>query len=259
MRIEGTDDAGASPGGAVTFTLGAGAARTLSARALESGRGLSGALGTGTGKWRLLVHSEQPLRVLSLLASPTGHLTNLSGVPAETESAEDVFRAQISGPVVQSKCITCHVEGGISGHTRLVFVPASTPDHDSRNLAVLRGFLNTVEGAADLILNKIQGVAHGGGVQVPQGSPEFAHMQRFLALLGEDVGAATLTPESLFDTVKMASWRKTLRRAAIHLRGASPHRGGVRPGGRGRHRGAPPHHPRPHGWAGVPRVPPPRG
>ena len=32
VRIEGTDDAGASPGGAVTLTLAAGASRTLSAR-----------------------------------------------------------------------------------------------------------------------------------------------------------------------------------------------------------------------------------
>ena len=72
-----------------------------------------------------MVTSKQPLRVLSLLSSPTGHLTNLSGVPGETESAEDVFRTYISGPVVQSKCIHCHVEGGLSGHTRLVFVPAS--------------------------------------------------------------------------------------------------------------------------------------
>ena len=224
VRIEGTDDAGASPGGAVTFTLGAGASRTLSARELESGRarGLSGALGTGRGKWRLVVTSAQPLRVLSLLSSPTGHLTNLSGVPGETESAEDVFRAHISGPVVQAKCIACHVEGGVSGHTRLVFVPSSTPDHASRNLAVFRGFLNTVEGAADLILNKIQGVAHGGGVQVAMGSPEFAHMQRFLALLGEDVATGTLTPQTLFDTVKMAPVRKTLRRAAIIFAGRIP-------------------------------------
>ena len=55
VRIEGTDDRGASPGSAVTLTLPARASRTLSARALESGnaQGLSGALGTGKGKWRV--------------------------------------------------------------------------------------------------------------------------------------------------------------------------------------------------------------
>ena len=88
VRIEGVDDAGESPGTAVTFTLGAGAARTLGARELERGsaRGLSGALGRGSGKWRLVVSSAQPLRVLSLLSSPTGHLTNLSSVAGESET-----------------------------------------------------------------------------------------------------------------------------------------------------------------------------
>ena len=224
VRIEGTDDAGASPGDAVTFTLAAGASRTLSARELESGsaRGLSGALGTGRGKWRLLVTSAQPLRVLSLLSSPTGHLTNLSGVPAETESAGDVFRAHLSGPVVQAKCIACHVEGGISGHTRLVFVPSSEADHEARNLRVFEDFLDAVEDAATVILNKIQGVAHGGGVQVAAGTAQYANMERFLALLGEDVDSVTLTPETLFDTVKMAPARKTLRRAAIIFAGRNP-------------------------------------
>ena len=87
MRIEGIDDGGESPGGAVDFTLGAGASRTLTSRHLESGEaeGLSGALGTGTGKWRLLVTSAHPLRVLSLLASSTGHLTNLSSAPRQGE------------------------------------------------------------------------------------------------------------------------------------------------------------------------------
>ena len=32
------------------------------------------------------MHSAQPLRVLSLLASPTGHLTNLSSVAGESET-----------------------------------------------------------------------------------------------------------------------------------------------------------------------------
>ena len=38
-----------------------------------------------------------------------------------------------------------------------------------------------------LILNKIQGVGHGGGVQVSPGSVEFANMQRFLSLLGGQI------------------------------------------------------------------------
>ena len=51
---------------------------TLTAQQLESGTGVQGALGDGSGKWRLLVESDQPIHVMNLLKSPTGHLTNLS-------------------------------------------------------------------------------------------------------------------------------------------------------------------------------------
>ena len=47
-------------------------------------------------------------------------------------------------------------------------------------------------------------------------------MQRFLGLLGEEIRLAALTPETLFDTVVMASPRKTLRRAALIFAGRIP-------------------------------------
>ena len=91
VRIEGTDDKGRMPGTAVTLSLMAGESRTLDARELETGEaeGLGGALGTGSGKWRLGVTSEQPLLVMSLLSSPTGHLTNLSTAPDNSVPGED--------------------------------------------------------------------------------------------------------------------------------------------------------------------------
>ena len=79
--ITGVDDAGASPGTAVALEVPAGASVTLTASELESGTGVDGALGHGTGKWRLAVESETAVVAMSLLSSPTGHLTNLSTVP----------------------------------------------------------------------------------------------------------------------------------------------------------------------------------
>ena len=67
---------------ALTTTVPAGASRTIPAADLESGgEDLSGALGDGAGKWRLTVDSDEPIAVMSLLSSPTGHLTNLSTAP----------------------------------------------------------------------------------------------------------------------------------------------------------------------------------
>ena len=229
VTIEGFDDDGESPGEMVRLSVAGGAACTTTAQELESGEGegLSGALGDGTGKWRLVVMSDQPIQAMSLLSSPTGHLTNLSTVPAgmamARETAAEVFRERISGPVVQSKCILCHVEGGISGHTELVFVPSSNPDHKALNLQAFEDFLAKRENGGRYILDKIQGaLAHGGGAQVPDGTPEFADMERFLNLLGEEVLSAGITPATLFDTVKMAPPRKTLRRAALIFAGRIP-------------------------------------
>ena len=146
-------------------------------------------------------------------------------VKSASESALAFFLNRISGPIVQAKCVNCHVEGGLSGHTRLIFQPSSNPDHAARNLAAIRNFLATVEGGANRILNKIQGVGHGGGIQVPAGSDDFANMASFLGLLGYDGGLGPgLSPETLFDTVTMASPGKTLRRAALIFGGRIPTR-----------------------------------
>ena len=90
VRIEGIDEKGRSPGEAVVFMLEGGASRTLSAKDLESGEGVSsGALGTGEGKWQLVVNSDEPIEVLNTLSTPTGHLTNLSTAPGYAGSDDD--------------------------------------------------------------------------------------------------------------------------------------------------------------------------
>ena len=223
VRIEGIDDAGVSSPGAVTLTLGAGAARTLGAAQLESGEGVSGGLGDGAGRWRLEVSADAPIAVMSPLAGPGGHLANLSTAPgAATETAQDVFAARISKPVVQEKCVLCHTAGGVAGVTRLHFERASNPAHEALNLKAFEDFVAEVDDGADYILNKIQGVGHGGGVQVAAGTAEFTAMERFLGLLGKDVTTVAITPQTLFDTVTMAPTRKTLRRAALIFAGRNP-------------------------------------
>ena len=144
------------------------------------------------------------------------------GVASPNTSAASIFSEFISGPVVQAKCANCHVKDGISGHTRLVFLPGSEPDHESSNLAIFQEFLQSAEGGADTILAKIQGVAHGGGVQVPAGSAEFANMESFLRELGGVSGGGGIPIDELFSGVTMASPARTLRRAALVFAGRVP-------------------------------------
>ena len=142
---------------------------------------------------------------------------------ADDETAEDVFREHVS-PVVQDRCINCHVADGMSSGTRLVFVPASDADHLSVNQTVFEGFVAQVDDGGQVILNKIRGVGHGGATQVPIGSSEYGHFERFLALLGEDVGSVggDLATGTLFDGVGMITARSLLRRAALIFAGRTP-------------------------------------
>ncbi len=79
--VEGTDDAGASPGTAVAVRVPARGAVELTAARLESGEADavdSGALGDGAGKWRLRVAADADLAVMSLVEDPAGRLANWS-------------------------------------------------------------------------------------------------------------------------------------------------------------------------------------
>ena len=77
--ITGIDDHG-NASGPVAVTVPAGAALTFTASELEAGEDdrLGGGLGNPAGRWRLRVRSDEPIAVMSLLETPTGHLTNVS-------------------------------------------------------------------------------------------------------------------------------------------------------------------------------------
>ena len=192
--VKGVDDAGESPGNWVRTTVPAGAARSFTAAQLESGaEGLAGALGDGRGKWRLSVESDEELVVMSLLESPTGHLTNLSTEPGRDSdwsaiagTALDLFGTLISGPVIQSNCVSCHVSGGGAGDTRLVFARSSEVSHEAINFEQFENYLRTVENGSETILDKVAGIGHGGGEQFAAGSSQYVDLERFLRLLDEE-------------------------------------------------------------------------
>ena len=80
MTIDAVD-ALAEPGEeSITLTVEADAAVQLYADELEAGDTdkFEGALGDGTGKWRLTIAATLPIDVVSLLAARSGHITNVS-------------------------------------------------------------------------------------------------------------------------------------------------------------------------------------
>ena len=244
VAISGMDAQGRSLGDGVAVTLPAGAARTYTAEELQTGAGagLRGPLGDGAGEWRLTLESEQPLQVMSLLSSPAGHLSNLSTAPVlvpktpppvfatDTETPEDVFRTEVS-PIVQAKCILCHRAGGFPAdapNSRLQFNPSTVEGHVALNLAVFEALIavlgedEQIDDPVTYILNKVQGVGHGGSLQLTAGTDNYLSLERFLGLLGEAVAPVGITPETLFEGVTMESPRQTLWRAALVFAGRVP-------------------------------------
>lgn len=79
VTVEAWDDDRDRADQSVRFSLVAGRAVQISAQELEAGdAAFTGRLGDGKGKWELVVTGTQPLQVMSLLSTASGHLTNLS-------------------------------------------------------------------------------------------------------------------------------------------------------------------------------------
>ena len=154
-------------------------------------------------------------------------------VAPEGEPLESLYSDYISGPIVQTKCVACHVDGRLAQApvSRLQFSVSSVEDYVALNRAVFEDFVavlerdGQVEDPVTYILNKVSGaIAHTGGNPVPAGEADYANLERFLRALEEKAGSTPpgLTPETLFEGVTMASPARTLHRAAILFAGRLP-------------------------------------
>lgn len=136
------------------------------------------------------------------------------------DDALDSFTAEVSDQVIQAQCIACHVAGGLSDHTRLVFVDDSTTDYHILNYQQFVDLAADQTDTTDYVLGKVQGVNHGGGVQLTPGSSGFEALSAFLTLLTGDAGSGN--GEGLFANYTMADGAETYRRAAVILAGLTP-------------------------------------
>ena len=113
--------------------------------------------------------------------------------PGSDDSGATLFGEAISQQIVQARCIRCHITGGESGNTRLVFVSSLDQDHEAANLGVFRTFVlgagHDNHDNAMLVLDKISAtVSHGGGEQVEAGSEDYRNMEAFLARMVAEGG-----------------------------------------------------------------------
>lgn len=80
VTVLGIDDSGQSSAQTASFSLAAGQTKHFNSQDIElgnSGKGLSGSLGDGSGNWRLILRTSLDIEVLAYIRTPSGFLTSI--------------------------------------------------------------------------------------------------------------------------------------------------------------------------------------
>ena len=108
---------------------------------------------------------------------------------AANPASQTFYLSNISGPIVQTKCLGCHKTTGSASYAGLNYVNSSVDGFQQTNYSTLLDYIKNVPGGASLILSKPRGlVAHGGGMQLTRGTAEFDDWSTLVATMINEVG-----------------------------------------------------------------------
>ena len=145
--------------------------------------------GNASYRVELLLVSVEPSVVLQLskvdlLPVPSSPSPTQQQAPVKTDlaKAQELFSSSIAQSIIQTKCVSCHRQGGSAGGTSLIFVRASETSQGS-NIAAFESQLKRRADGVNYILRKVSGNGHGGGRQLVVGSASYNDLTEFLTLL----------------------------------------------------------------------------
>ncbi|MEO1268986.1 MAG: DUF1592 domain-containing protein, partial [Myxococcota bacterium] len=102
--------------------------------------------------------------------------TTWTGSDDPCPSDEQYFEERVWEPILSTRCVVCHTEGGVAGDTRMVLVPEDTSGWIAANLAALRAVSEVEFDGMPLLLVKPTGLhpdGHGGGPLVQNGGSQY--------------------------------------------------------------------------------------
>ena len=148
-------------------------------------------LTAGNASYRvaLLLVSVEPSVVLQLskvdllpVPSSPSPTQQQAPVKAYLAKAQELFSSSIAQSIIQTKCVSCHRQGGYAGGTSLIFVRAGETSQGT-NIAAFEAQLKRRADGVNYILRKVSGNGHGGGRQLVVGSASYNNLTEFLTLL----------------------------------------------------------------------------
>lgn len=135
-------------------------------------------------------------------------------------TAREYYEANVE-PVIQSRCIICHIDGGVATATPLIYAPSDVSDGVDLNYELIGAYVAEEETRAQTLLDKARGVNHGGGPQLSSDSEEFQFLSTFLDMLGAETDSSS-SVGSYWEGVSLLPASQTLRRASMILNGEQP-------------------------------------
>lgn len=161
--------------------------------------------------------SAVPTSSVSSASSPSS--SQASSSSSQSSATGDRYADYIEPQLVQARCVICHVNGGVSGATRLVF--SGGDQQQQVNRLVFENFVGSVDNGDQLILNKVRGgESHGGGAVFASDTEQYQALASFLSELTGNDNSQTGT--NGFAKLQLGSAQNTLRRALLLLSGRLP-------------------------------------
>jgi len=151
-----------------------------------------------------------------------------------TEQALSLYQSDIEEGIVQTKCIACHVTGGVARDSKLIFTRPNDLSSEN-NFNTFKNLLIEKNDFGKHVLNKVAGGnSHGGGAQISSGSNEYSIFSDFIETL-----ASSLNPDfqsirfengeeevaqksNILSNIILEDTSETLRRSALVFAGRLP-------------------------------------
>lgn len=151
--------------------------------ALPIVRGLAfGPAGISSASLQIFLAYDTTAEPGELFYTATPLSFSITPVVAEAQSLT-LYKASLSGPVVQNLCLTCHVANGVaSPFTDLLYVNSQQANYQTVNYNTLVNYIRSGGGSA-LLDNPSGAAPHTGGTLLPAGSAGFTNLSQFVDLV----------------------------------------------------------------------------
>lgn len=144
--------------------------------------------------------------------------------PGTCVDTTEFFKEKIWTPVLSKKCIGCHNPTGVAGNTDLVLQMSDYPGYLEVNQQTLANVARLeIDGMPLLLAKPGAKVEHGGGLQLPEDSEEYALLGEMIERMRAPTHCESDADiERFFDGIVQLDEEGTLRKAAFLLASRMP-------------------------------------